>query len=142
MTQAGLVVLLLKIALISAVCSLVLWVAVYHRLTHGGVWRDHLGQTLIAKSLLLAGVLMVTALSLFFNFNRQDSRVSGWLDVVLIGAITPVMIWRTRVWLHVYHKVPDHYSGQIAALRAEVAELRAELAACKEGTSDDSSTAG
>lgn len=97
MSQDQLIALLLKIALISGFVSLVAWIAVYTRLARW--WRNPLGRTLVVKSALIAGLFVPTTLSLFFNLNRLDSRIAAWADVVLIGAVAPVMIWRTVVWV-------------------------------------------
>lgn len=99
MTQEQAIVLALKIVLVAGLVSLAAWVAVYHALTRGGWHRSPIGRTLVVESLLIAALFVPTALSLFFNLNRFDSRVAGWADVVLIGLVTPVMIWRTAVWV-------------------------------------------
>jgi hypothetical protein len=92
------ITLALKIVLISGFASLVTWVAVYTRLA--AWWRNPIGRTLVAKTLLIAGMFVPSILSLFFRLNKQDSLIAGWVDVGLIGAVTPVMLWRTAVWLH------------------------------------------
>jgi hypothetical protein len=66
-------------------------------------WHNAIGRTLVVKTLLIAGLFVPTGLSLFFHFNRLTSFVAGWVDVTLIGAVTPVMIWRTVVWLKEAH---------------------------------------
>ena len=93
------IILLLKVGLIAGFTSLVTWVAVYHVLTRGGWRRNPVGRTLVVKSLLIAGLFVPQILSLFFSLNRFDSRMAAWTDVVLIGAVTPVMCWRTAVWI-------------------------------------------
>jgi len=67
-------------------------------------WTDEIGRTLVIKTLLVAGLLVPTAMSLFFDFNRLTSHIAAWADVVLILAITPVMIWRSAVWLKIGRK--------------------------------------
>lgn len=98
MDQTQVIILCLKIGLIAGLVSIVTWVAVYHVLTKGGWRRNPVGRTLVVKSLLIAGLFIPQILSLFFNLNRLDSRIAAWTDVALIGAVTPVMIWRTIVW--------------------------------------------
>lgn len=118
MTQDQVVELLLKIGIVSGFFSLVAWVAVYTLLAPW--WHNPIGRTLVVKSLLIAALLVPFGLSLFFNLSRLDSRVTAWVDVTLIGAITPVMIWRTVVWLH---------ESQLS--RADIkARLKAKLALC------------
>lgn len=102
MSQEQLIVLLLKIALIAGFTSIIGWVAVYTRLAKW--WRNPIGRTLVIKSLLLAGLLVPTTLSLFFKLTRTGSLIAAWVDVVLIGGIAPVMCWRTAVWLREYRR--------------------------------------
>ena len=97
MSQDQWIVLLLKIGLIAAFVSLVGWVAVYTHLA--AWWRNAIGRTLVIKSLLIAGLLVPSMLALFFHLNRFDSRIAAWVDVALIGAIAPVMAWRSAVWV-------------------------------------------
>lgn len=99
MSQEQAIILLFKIGAIAGFASIITWVAVYTRLAKW--WRNPIGRTLVAKSLLLAGLLVPTIMSLFFHFNRLTSYVAGWVDVALICAIAPVMAWRTVVWLKV-----------------------------------------
>jgi hypothetical protein len=89
----------IKVGLITGFISLVLWVQVYTKLTKGGAWRNPLGLTFIIKSLLLAALFMVVALSTFVNLGPRTSQIVGWVDAVLIGSVTPVMLWRTVVFL-------------------------------------------
>lgn len=104
MTQDQAVILALKIVLISGFASLTAWVAVYTKLTSWGAWKNPVGRTLMVKSLLLAAALVPFTLSLFFTFNRLTSHIAGWVDVALIGAITPVMLWRCLVWVRLSRK--------------------------------------
>lgn len=99
MSQDQVIILLFKIGAIAGFVSIIAWVAVYTRLARW--WRSPIGRTLVAKSLLLAGLLVPTIMSLFFHFNRLTSYVAGWIDVALVCAIAPVMAWRTIVWLKV-----------------------------------------
>jgi hypothetical protein len=96
--QDQVIILCLKAALIAGFASLVAWVAVYHVLTRGSWRRNPIGRTLVVKSLLIAGLFVPTALGLFFQLNRFDSRIVAWTDVVLIGAVSPVMCWRCIVF--------------------------------------------
>ena len=97
MSQEDWIVLLLKIGIICGFLSLASWVYIYGRLVR---WHfDSIGWTLVSKSLLLCGLLLITGLSLFLNFNRLGSYIAGWIDVSLIAAITPVMVWRSIEWI-------------------------------------------
>jgi hypothetical protein len=96
-SSESLIILALKIVLISGFCSLLAWVAVYTRLA--AWWHNPIGRTLVTKTLLIAGMFIPSILGLFFHLSRQDSLIAGWVDVGLIGAVTPVMLWRIAVWL-------------------------------------------
>ena len=97
MTQDQILLLLLKFGLISGVASLLLWIIVYTRLQPW--WHDQIGITLVAKSSIVIGQLIFLALALFFHLNRFDNRVVGWAYTIFTLAITPIMIWRTIVWI-------------------------------------------
>lgn len=101
MTQTQLLVLLLKIGLIAGLAAIVGWIVVYHALTRGGWWRNPVGKTLVIEAALIAGLFVPQILSLFYDLNRLDSRIAAWADVVLIGLVTPVMIWRTIAFLRI-----------------------------------------
>lgn len=97
--QLQAITLCLKVGLIAGFAGLTGWVAVYTWLTKGGAWRNPVGLTLIVKSLLIAGAFIPSTLSLFFHLSKGSSLIAGWADVALIGAVGPVMLWRTIVWL-------------------------------------------
>jgi hypothetical protein len=115
MTQDQLIILCLKIGLVSGFMAIAIWVAVYSRLAKW--WTSPIGRTLVIEAALIAGLFVPQILSLFFNLNRLDSRIAAWTDVVLIGAVTPVMMWRSAVWvrLHRLGRLPrngnDHPGG-------------------------------
>lgn len=97
MSQQGWIILMLKVWIVAGFLSLVSWIYIYGRLVR---WHfDSIGWTLVSKTLLLCGLLLITGLSLFLNFNRLDSYIAGWIDVSLIAAITPVMVWRSAEWI-------------------------------------------
>lgn len=131
MTQDQWIALAFKVVLISGFVALTAWVAVYIRLTRGAALKDPIGQTLIAKSLLLAAVLVPSTLSLFFTFSRWTSHLAGWVDVVLIGAITPVMWWRTAVWIKVHRSMraaaQSESKGQPRDIRLAASGCQAHL---------------
>lgn len=99
MSQDQWISLLLKAGLICGFSSIVAWVAVYT--ARARWWGSAIGRTLVAKSLLIAGLMVPFALRLFFHLSRRDSLAAGWAEVTLVGAITPVMWWRIAVWLRV-----------------------------------------
>lgn len=96
MSPDPLIILLLKIGIPLGFAALIQWVAAYSWQERW--WRHQLGWSLVAKTLLVAGLLMLTGLSIFFHLTRADSYAVAWTEVVLIFSITPVMIWRTIVW--------------------------------------------
>lgn len=99
MSQDQAIVLCLKVGLIAGFAVLVAWVAVYSKITEGDAWRNPIGLTFIFESLLIAGVFVPSALSLFWHLNRLDSYIAAWTDVTMIGLVAPVMAWRTLVFL-------------------------------------------
>lgn len=108
MTQAQWLVLTLKVALIAGFVSLAGWVALYSRLA--AWWHNPIGRTLVAKTTLIALLFVPTALSLFFHLSVRDSYIAGWVDVALIGLVSPVMWWRSAVWwrLHKAGRLPQN----------------------------------
>ena len=110
MTQAQWLILSFKAVSIAAVCSLTGWIVIYTRVA--AWWRNPIGQTLVIKTALIALLLIPTILSLFFHLNRITSMAAGWADVGLIGLITPVMIWRSVVWLQLHR---DGTTGTLPA---------------------------
>jgi hypothetical protein len=104
-TQADWLVLALKVALICGFASLAAWVAIYSALAPW--WLNPIGRTLVAKTALIALLFIPTTLSLFFSLNRLSSLIVGWVDMGLIGLVTPVMLWRCVVWLKL------HRSGRL-----------------------------
>jgi hypothetical protein len=89
----------LKIVLISGLFSLLQWVFIYSMLAPW--WHNNIGRTLVIKTVLIAMLFVPSILNLFFHLNAATSYAMGWVDVCLIGAVTPVMIWRTVVWLRI-----------------------------------------
>ena len=99
MTQDQLILLLLKIILIADVVSIVAFIADYSRMASW--WRNPVGRTIVVKDILLVLVLIPSVLSLFFTFSRLSSHIAAWVDVALLGALAPVMLWRIVVWRRV-----------------------------------------
>jgi hypothetical protein len=96
-SQADWIILMLKIGIICGFVSLGSWIYVYGKLVR---WHfDPIGWTLVIETALLCGLLLTTGLSLFLHFNRTTSLIAGWIDFALIAANTPVMTWRSLVWI-------------------------------------------
>lgn len=100
MTQVQWLILAFKVVTVAGFASLAAWIAVYTRLAKW--WQNDIGRTLVAKTALIALLLVPTALSLFFHLSGRTSLAMAWVDVGLIALITPVMLWRIAVWLKVY----------------------------------------
>lgn len=105
MTQEQWIVLLLRADLVSGFCALTGWIVLYSFLA--AWWRYPIGRTLVAKTALVAAMFVPSILAMFFKLSRHDSLIAGWVDVVLIGAVTPVMCWRSLVWWRL------HKAGQL-----------------------------
>jgi hypothetical protein len=104
MTQDQWIILLLKVGCISGFLSLTGWVVQYHYYTRGAWRRNAIGRTLVAKTSLIAALLVPTTLSLFLDFNRLTSHIAGWIDTALIGLISPIMLWRILVWRKIHRQ--------------------------------------
>jgi len=128
MAQDQLIVLLLKIILIADVVAIAAFIGEYWRLAPW--WRDPIGRTIVTKDILLLLALIPSVLSLFLKFSRLTSHIAAWLDVVVLGAMGPVMVWRIVVW----HRV---HAGTTAWQRARAARTGAPPA--REGADDDAS---
>lgn len=106
MTQDQAIILALKIVLIGGFVSLLAWIADYSRMAPW--WDNPIGRTLVTKTALIAALLVPTTLSLFFNLNRLTSHLVAWVDVVLIGMVTPVMLWRIIVFRKIHRGGVGH----------------------------------
>ena len=104
MSQDQWILLLLKIVLICGVASVALFVAEYTWRTKGAAWKNAIGRTLLWKDVLLIACLLPSILSLFFSFSRITSHIAAWVDVVLFGLLTPVMLWRVAVFERIHRK--------------------------------------
>lgn len=91
------IILLLKVFCISGIAANVLFIGTYSKIAKW--YRNPVGRSVVIESALIALLLVPTTLSLFLNLNRTTSDIAGWVDTVLIGAITPIMCWRCVVWL-------------------------------------------
>ena len=96
MSQDDLILLLFKIVTVSGFVSLAAWIGDYTRMAKW--WKNAIGRTLVTKTALIAALLVPSALSLFFHFNRLTSHIAAWIDIALLGSVTPVMLWRIVVF--------------------------------------------
>jgi hypothetical protein len=107
-TQDQALILAFRVALISGFVSLAAWIVLYSVLAKW--WANPIGRTLVRLAALTALLYVPTILSLFFELNRLDSRLVGWIDAGLIALVTPEMLWRCVVWwrLHRAGRLPQN----------------------------------
>lgn len=84
-----------RVFVLTSLASCLAWIAEYS-VNRG--WRNSMGRTLLAKTSLLAALLALSGISLWFGLNRDDSITLAWVGVILLGAIGPVMLWRMVVF--------------------------------------------
>lgn len=94
-TVPAALVILDKVFVLTSLAGCLAWIAEY---TRSRGWRNEIGRTLLVKTSLLAALLALSALNLYFHLNRQDSLAIAWAGVLLLGAIGPVMAWRLLVF--------------------------------------------
>ncbi len=108
MSQDEAILLAFKVVEVASVVTIVAFVACY---TRWAAWyRNPIGRTIVIKDLLLIIAFIPSILSLFWTFNRLTSHIAAWLDVAMIGLISPVMIWRIFVFgkIHKAGKLPQN----------------------------------
>jgi hypothetical protein len=99
-TQDQAIILCFKIVEVASVATIVSFVACY---TLWAPWyRNAIGRTIVIKDLLLIVVFIPSILSIFLHYNRLTSHIAAWLDVAMIGLISPVMIWRTYIFWKIH----------------------------------------
>lgn len=102
MTQDQLISLLYRIVLIAGELSVVGFVVVYTVLAPW--WRNPLGRTIVQLDLLIGSAMLISILSLFFNFNRLTSRVAGWLDLAVFTMITLTLSARIPLFIRTHRR--------------------------------------
>lgn len=102
MSQDHWITLLFKIVLVAGFVSITAWILDYSRMAPW--WKNPIGRTLVIKAVLVAALLVPATLSLFFGLNRLTSYVVAWVDIALIGLVTPVMLWRIVVFRMIHKK--------------------------------------
>lgn len=90
------IILLYRVVLISNVISILSFILYYSK--KAPWWNNSIGRTIVAKDMLLLLASVPPVLSLFFSFNRLTSQVAAWVDLVFLGLIAPVMVWRILVF--------------------------------------------
>lgn len=124
MSQDQWILLLFKIVLCADVVATAGFVAVYWRLTRGGMWRNQIGRTIAVKDILLVLCLLPSIMSLFFHFSRLTSHVAAWIDVALFGLIAPVMCWRIIVWARIHREKRNDPPSQTIELEHSAPAMR------------------
>ena len=100
MSQDQVILLLFRVVTIAGLVAIGAFVGQYTMLAPW--WRNAIGRTLVIKDLLLMLILVPTVLSLFFQFNRLTSHIAAWIDIVFLGLLTPVMLWRMAVFYRIH----------------------------------------
>jgi len=105
MTQDQVMLLLLKAGIVAGIASVLTWIIVYGRLQPW--WRDQIGLSLVTMKVIVTGQLCFLGLAVFLHLSRLDNRLIGWAYTVFTLAITPVMVWRTVVWIRASREPPE-----------------------------------
>lgn len=87
--------ILARIFLCTSLAASLAWTVDY---SMNGAWRNPVGKNLIVKTLIIVGLLTVSALASFFRLSPFWIMVIRWADLGLIAVIGPVMVWRMRVF--------------------------------------------
>jgi hypothetical protein len=109
MRQDHLMILLYQFVLIIDIASIAAFIITYTKLAPW--WKNPIGRTIVVKDLLLILILAPSVLSLFFSFNRLTSHVASWIDLILLGSLAPVMLWRIAVWERIHREKSDADQG-------------------------------
>ena len=96
MTQDQAIILGFKVTEVASLVTIAAFVAYYTRLVPW--WKNPIGRTIVAKDLALILVLMPSALSIFFHFNRLTSYVAAWFDIAAFALVPVIMVWRIIAW--------------------------------------------
>lgn len=111
----GVLIVLDKIFVLTSLGGCLSWIGEY---TWNSGWRNVIGRTLLAKTSLLAGLLALTAVSLFLPLDAPWRLALSWAGVILLGLIGPVMVWRLLVFRKVSKAVQACPNGhRISAAR-------------------------
>lgn len=96
MSQDQAILLGFKVTEVASLVTIIAFVAYYTWLAPW--WRNPIGRTIVVKDLALILVLLPSALSIFFHFNRLTSYVAAWFDVASFALVPVIMCWRIVVW--------------------------------------------
>jgi hypothetical protein len=110
MTQDQLIMLLYKIVLIAGEVSVFGFVAVYSALAPW--WRNPLGRTIVQLDLLIGAAMMLSILSLFFNFNRLTSHIAAWFDMGIFLLITLTLLARIPLFIKMHRRKKGTVGGE------------------------------
>lgn len=107
MTQAELIILLFKVAIIFVIVATVGFIGLYTKLAPW--WRNRIGIILVAKDLALLLAFIPPMLSFFFQFNRLTSIVSAWIDVSLFLSVGFIQLGQMLVWIKTHRDGNDRF---------------------------------
>lgn len=91
-----------KVFVVTSLIGCLAWLLEY---TRNAGWRNAMGRTLLTKTSLLAGLLLLSAVSFFVRLAGTWLLLFTWAGVLMLGAIGPVMIWRMLVFGRLSHGV-------------------------------------
>lgn len=97
--------LLLRVGIPLAMLSLIVWIIAYTKLA--AWWKTSIGWTLVTKTVLIVLLLALSAVDLYFRPDHYLSEIFLWMDICLIWAIVPIMLWRTAVWIGIHRMNND-----------------------------------
>ncbi len=91
-------VVLLKIGSITAIVSIIQWIAIYSYLEPS--WRKGpIGRSLVLFAVYAMVTPALLIVSLFFRLNRLNTQAVAWVEIVLLLAAIPAgMAWRSVIW--------------------------------------------
>ena len=100
MTQDDAIILCFKVVEVAGLVAIAAFIGCYSLWARW--WANPIGRTIVVKDLLLIIVFIPSLLSLFLDFNRLTSHIAAWIDVAMIGLISPVMAWRIIVFRRIH----------------------------------------
>lgn len=89
-------ILFIKIATIIAVTGSAAFIYRYHRRTHGAVWRDLIGLSILVSSVWLIGESAPFGMAVFFHLSPRENKAGAW---IFIGSLLLGGIWQ---WLRFF----------------------------------------
>jgi PAS domain S-box-containing protein len=87
-------------------------------------WQSRIGRSLVFKDLALSIPLLLTVISLFFQFSRLTTKVASGVDAGALAAIAAFLLARSDIWISEHAaRTRGHTGVQSEKLEIEVALL-------------------